>query len=534
MRASKEVVLCGGAVNSPQLLLLSGIGPRAELSPLGIETAVDAPGVGKKLRDVAAVGICTRTGHSSLDKEIVTPWPILRYLLFRSGPLASNTLEASAWISERRLAKHALPCAPDAAEATPAGGAPDEGAWAQLKDLLDASSASEYPPAGSPDEADGAAAGYTRVHRHEAAAKLIANHTAVLRDVTNPSPAPTQAHLRRVPLADANHADAALRETARRLIGRCDGTDALIGRPDASQPTQADAWSAVAAYFAARIQTSGEQRPGRRADMSADAAAAMRAVLAEVGSLGGAIGTALPVGGDAPPVTREAPPAMQLLVQPLLFPFASWGKFHHFVSGLKAGSLPSALSVHVVLLRPESTGSVRLRSASPHAPPVIDPCYLTARADLDKLVAGVQLTRELLSTSPEMRHKGEVLPGEAITTRRQLDEYVRANACHFNGSLCGTCHMGPASDPLAVVDELLRVRGVSGLRVVDASVMPTLISGQLNACVTAIAERAATLIVSAYAPPAADGDPDDGVAGPGAPEALLRQRRPPAEGYQPL
>ena len=89
----------------------------------------------------------------------------------------------------------------------------------------------------------------------------------------------------------------------------------------------------------------------------------------------------------------------------------------------------------------------------------------------------------------------EILPGPLVQTDAELEAYVKASACHFLGSLGGTCRMGPDGDSLRVVDHRLRVVGVAGLRVVDASVMPTLTCGQINGPVTMIAERAAAMII---------------------------------------
>ena len=89
----------------------------------------------------------------------------------------------------------------------------------------------------------------------------------------------------------------------------------------------------------------------------------------------------------------------------------------------------------------------------------------------------------------------EILPGPAVQTDEQLEAYVKASACHFFGNLVGTCKMGPEADG-GVVDPYCRVHGIEGLRVVDASVIPHLLSAQPNATVTAIAERMADLILA--------------------------------------
>jgi len=306
--ARREVVLCAGAINTPHLLMSSGIGPEEELTAVEVGVLVDAPGVGRHLRDVAAVGVCASTRFATLDKQLMRPWPYLRYLLFRSGPLASNTLEASAFVSTGRL--HG-----------PASAAP-------------------------------------------------------------------------------------------------------------SPPTR---------------------------------------------------------------------PAMQLLVQPLLFPLASWGKFAHFVSCFRRGTLPSACTVHLALLHPKSTGHISLRSRNPLDPPLIHPNYFVDPDDLKAVVAGVRLVRRILNEADELQVNEIFMPSNDMQSDAALEKYVRANACHFNGSLCGSCRMGPDSDPLSPLDAQLRVRGVDGLRVADSSAMPTLVCGQLNAAVTMIAEKAADMILRAHA-----------------------------------
>ena len=131
---------------------------------------------------------------------------------------------------------------------------------------------------------------------------------------------------------------------------------------------------------------------------------------------------------------------------------------------------------------------MRLASADPTQPPLIDPGYLTAAVDADVLRNGVDLARAIAAT-PACRAAGvgaEVLPGNDHTSahiRRQADTGFHA---------VGTCRLG--ADARAVVDPWLRVIGVSGLRVVDASVMPTTVAGNSQAAVFAIAERAADLV----------------------------------------
>jgi choline dehydrogenase len=162
---------------------------------------------------------------------------------------------------------------------------------------------------------------------------------------------------------------------------------------------------------------------------------------------------------------------------------------------LDEGLTPPAehgITVGAVLLRPQSVGAVSLESSDPLAPPSIQPGYLTAAADADVLVEGTRLARRILRTAPLEPYVGEeLLPGDAAQTDAQIAAVVRQRA-HTLYHPVGTCRMGV--DELAVVDPELRLRGVEGLRVADASVMPTLISGHTNAAVLMIGEKAADLI----------------------------------------
>ena len=151
-------------------------------------------------------------------------------------------------------------------------------------------------------------------------------------------------------------------------------------------------------------------------------------------------------------------------------------------------------SCHVCVLRPRSVGEVFLESADPLAAPGIDPRFLSDAQDLKTLISGAKLTRQIL-TAPALapyRHK-------EIYTREGMDDvewerHIRARADTVYHPV-GTCKMG--LDDMAVVDPQLRVRGLQGLRVVDASIMPTLIGGNTNAPTIMIAEKAADMIRSA-------------------------------------
>ena len=148
-----------------------------------------------------------------------------------------------------------------------------------------------------------------------------------------------------------------------------------------------------------------------------------------------------------------------------------------------------------VLLHPESRGAVRLASADPLAAPRIHQNFLSTDADWQRLRQGVRMAREALN-QPVMRPfiGRELAPGAARVSDTEIDAHIRNTAITVHHPL-GTCAMGPDSDSMAVVDGALRVRGVEGLRVVDASVMPDLVSGNINAAVMMIAERAADLIL---------------------------------------
>ncbi len=146
------------------------------------------------------------------------------------------------------------------------------------------------------------------------------------------------------------------------------------------------------------------------------------------------------------------------------------------------------------LIYPRSHGEVTLRSADPAAPPDIDPRYFSDPADLEHLVTGMKLGREIAATAPLSGVVGrEVTPGPAVATDDQLRAHIRATAnTIFHPT--GTCKMG--TDPLAVVDPQLRVHGLQGLRVVDASILPEIIGGNTNAPVIMIAEKASDLLLA--------------------------------------
>jgi choline dehydrogenase-like flavoprotein len=144
--------------------------------------------------------------------------------------------------------------------------------------------------------------------------------------------------------------------------------------------------------------------------------------------------------------------------------------------------------------RPESTGYVRARSADPFADPLLQPNYLADPIDRQVLLSGMRLAQTLLHTPQLVRYfAGDQLPGPGVRSDNELMDYARrygSTAYH----LIGTARMGPATDPTAVVDDQLRVHGMEGLRVADASIMPSMPSANTYATTMMIAEKAADMI----------------------------------------
>lgn len=152
-------------------------------------------------------------------------------------------------------------------------------------------------------------------------------------------------------------------------------------------------------------------------------------------------------------------------------------------------------SCHVCLLRPKSRGRVTLGSADPLAAPVIDPAFFAEADDLQRMVSGFKLMRRVLQ-QPALATLGgrELQASAAAQTDAQIEAFIRERADTIYHPV-GSCRMGPGDDD--VVDAQLRVRGVQGLRVVDASIMPSIVSGNTNAPVIMIAEKAAEMIRTA-------------------------------------
>jgi choline dehydrogenase len=146
------------------------------------------------------------------------------------------------------------------------------------------------------------------------------------------------------------------------------------------------------------------------------------------------------------------------------------------------------------LLHPHSRGEIRLRSSNPLDAPAIRANYFSDPRDMDVMLEGVKLSRELANTKAFAQYrKREMHPGPEAKDDQALRQHIRT----FVETLyhpVGTCKMGKDNDATAVVDSELRVRGVDGLRVVDASIMPTVVGGNTNAPTIMIAEKAAEMI----------------------------------------
>jgi choline dehydrogenase len=163
-------------------------------------------------------------------------------------------------------------------------------------------------------------------------------------------------------------------------------------------------------------------------------------------------------------------------------------------SDIKDVKSQDGVTLNACLLRPKSRGTVRLRSANPLDKPVIDNNYLAEPDDLRLEIAGLRFAREVLKQKPlSGRITAELLPGRNVTDDAGLSAHCRRTV-KTNWHPVGTCRMGPDGDDKAVLDSRLRVRGLDGLRVIDASAMPFVPSGNTNAPTMALASRAAAFL----------------------------------------
>lgn len=183
---------------------------------------------------------------------------------------------------------------------------------------------------------------------------------------------------------------------------------------------------------------------------------------------------------------RDRPlPDVQLLFTAA--PLAAWPYFPPFKA-----PFPDGFATRVVATQPESRGSVKLASADPTAAPLIHQNFLASQKDWQSLRAGFRVARDLASQAAMQPFiEAEFFPGAKCQTDDEIDQHIRQTSITVHHP-AGTCRMG--SDEASVVDPQLRVRGIAGLRVVDASVMPDLVCGNINAAVIMIAEKAADLV----------------------------------------
>jgi len=167
-----------------------------------------------------------------------------------------------------------------------------------------------------------------------------------------------------------------------------------------------------------------------------------------------------------------------------------------FLAGKRGAKLISyghGYAIVAINLRPRGRGEVTLTGPSPRAAPAIDPRFFADARDLDVLVQGVRASRRILSAAPFERYGGiEVMPGGKVNSDDEIRDYIRSSSSTAYHPV-GTCAMGPGPD--AVVDAGLKVRGVEGLRVVDASIMPVIPGGNTNAPTIMIAEKASDMIL---------------------------------------
>ena len=153
------------------------------------------------------------------------------------------------------------------------------------------------------------------------------------------------------------------------------------------------------------------------------------------------------------------------------------------------------LTINSLLLQPKSRGRVTLRSADPYVLPVVDPQIFADPRDLETTIQGFYFARRVLEQSPMKELiKSEIFPGREIVSQDEIAAHCRRTV-KTGYHPVGTCRMGADNDTMAVVDADLRVRGAEGLRVIDASIMPNIVSGNTNAAVMAVADKAADIMI---------------------------------------
>mmetsp|Transcript_34024 Transcript_34024/g.58446 ORF Transcript_34024/g.58446 Transcript_34024/m.58446 type:complete len:221 (-) Transcript_34024:231-893(-) len=166
-----------------------------------------------------------------------------------------------------------------------------------------------------------------------------------------------------------------------------------------------------------------------------------------------------------------------------------------FTNFRKTAGHADGFSFQAIAARAHSRGSVRLASSDPAVKAKVTTGYLRDERDLVTMREGLKLGRKIAASPAFDTYRGEeVYPGAHVKSDAELDAYIRGSI-HTSNALVGTCRMGVASDKDAVVDEELKVHGLSGLRVVDASVMPRIPGGQTGSSTFMVAEKAADMIL---------------------------------------
>ena len=206
---------------------------------------------------------------------------------------------------------------------------------------------------------------------------------------------------------------------------------------------------------------------------------------------GGGFASDLPFGITAFVKSREKEPVPDLQ---LLFWMGATTTAAPWLPPFKK-AFADSFSVRVMPMRPESRGYISLASSDPNEAPVIHQAFLETDEELRVMRAGLRLVRELVAQDPLLPFAGEeILPGRQNTSDEAIDDHIRKTMITVHHPV-GTCKMGSKEDPLAVVDQEMRVRGVEKLRVIDTSVMPDLIGGATNAPVIMMAEKASDMIL---------------------------------------
>ena len=197
------------------------------------------------------------------------------------------------------------------------------------------------------------------------------------------------------------------------------------------------------------------------------------------------------VGGEATSFHVTADSSTQATVQIYCVPTIAY-------ANTAADTVPAVdgIKLHATLLRPQARGTLSLRSSDPADPPLVDPNYLGDPRDLKQLIDGLRIARDIAAAAPlHQALKGELQPGAAIQGDAALANYIRETV-RTDWHPVGTCRMGHSDDPTSVVDETLKVLGVQGLRVIDASVMPNIVSANTNAPTMALADRGLSLMLA--------------------------------------